>query len=70
MNMKDHIDGTDIFINCSVEIFIDNINIWEIYSEYTYSKCNKSLYKLPFLFSFLIEEMERDRSLEQEIKGA
>jgi len=66
--MVDAIEGTDIVANCVVEEYLKDKQLWEIYTEYTYSKDNRNLYEMPFLFATLIHFFEMDRNAEIEAR--
>ena len=61
--MMDYIEGTELAVNCVIEEYLDNYQLWDIYTEYTYAKDNKSLYEMPFLFSNIIHFFEMDKDI-------
>ena len=67
--MIDSIEGTDIVVNCVIEEYLKDKQLWDIYTEYTYSKDNRTLYEMPFLFATMIHFFEQDKYLEMEING-
>ena len=53
--LSDVIEGTDIVTNCVVETYLDYPHLWSFFVDYTYSNCKKSLYKMDFIFGFIIQ---------------
>jgi len=56
----DVLDGYDFTVNCVVESYLDNRNIWSFWADETYNEVIKDLDKIPFLHSVIIQTFKAD----------